>query len=253
MAVEFEISPGSPVSWKWFKNQAAIPEFSCNHGKRYCGVASISMVASAYGSCLSQDRIAYEIHKDHQTQPFGELSHAEGTSTNDAKFALAWALGMGPDEFEGDPHPTAARPGNPNQPMFDAAYFTPQNPPVVDFEVIKFWINAKRPIMYLSGDHYGVVAGYCRDDSGDEWIYIYDPINGPAARSFEEWQQNVAMPPPPNLGIERVIWVGPQAGSWVGVVSDQNEGVWDDSDSDGIMDIDEERFPPDAEKVDIMP
>lgn len=193
----------------------------CEHGSQSCVRASISMMASAYGTCLSQDRIAFQVAESSWSlppqgwiPPKWELGHAlpmdcQGMDGGDCTAALQWALSI--------------------QPQFSQA--TP------GFPALMQWVDAGRPIMSQATDpagnsHMRVLAGYCRDRGPrGAWVLIYDPLTGPRVESYASWSAT-----------SDGTWVGPPVSSKAAssVRRDEPE-VWSDTDQDGLMDFDEIR------------
>jgi hypothetical protein len=198
------------------------------HGVQYCVPASISMIASAYGKCLSQDRIAFQLHSnpiDSDSTAAEDLGHNKPAYCSDddhCPAVLKWALGL------------------PSEP--DELYFQTHDDVSVDFSQIKKWIDGHRPIMVARPGHASVVAGYCVEDTTDEaqeeWLFVYDPITGPilakASAIVESAEGFWATPPVDNVdssGHGQIM-------ASKNVRGDEG-GVWNDWDQDGIVDFDE--------------
>lgn len=234
--------------------QSVKPIRLCPHGWNYCGMASLSMVSSAYGGCLSQDRIAYQLCQRNTAEPWGELCHGEGVTTSEMDSLFKWAMGLTGGQFSVNPARCRFVNVAPPLPGFTAARFDATNPPEIDFDTVRCWIDNDRPVIGLGGLHYTVLAGYCRDEHGGEWVYEYDPKNGPKVVSFQTWQgSNVTAPLPGATQVTRAVWVGPATGTWTKTVSDE-PGMWSDQDGDGLTDFDEARFgtsPTDADSDDL--
>jgi hypothetical protein len=183
----------------------------CEHGRNYCVMASISMIASAYGACLSQDRIAYKICGGANCSG-GDLSHGQpvsyrasdgGTCSN----VLDWALdGMRATYYPGS---------------------------IGDFWLVRDWIDQRRPIMTKAANHMRVLSGYCIDHDDRPWVFIYDPRTGPRAEPFSSWRCD-----------SDATWVAPPASSArAHPVKADEPSIWLDSDSDCLTDFDEtQRF-----------
>jgi len=201
---------------------------SCDHGSEYCVMASISMIASAYGACLSQDRVAAELAIAVGTPRL--LRHAATTaSTSTAgppggfcSALLKWALGTDGVFYYSVPFSSGSSGA---------------------FQTVRLVIDLGRPVMTetLSKDHMRVLAGYCVDPAGEKWVYLFDPATGPRAEAFSTWHASSGQ-----------TWVAPSADpntwnpSWWwppdDVLSDEYS-VWNDWDGDGLMNFDEvERF-----------
>jgi len=200
------------------------------HGVQYCVPASVSMIVSAYGKCLSQDRIAFQIHSDPKFSTAAEdlghkkLTYCGGTGT-DCSATLKWALGLTP---------------NPGEMYFQ--YVDVETSPI-DFTGIKTWIDGHRPVMVASTQHASVIAGYCVEsmtgEAQEEWLLVYDPIAGPLivkasdviATSIGYW----ATQP-----VENVVGTFDQAQLRASkYVRGDEGGIWSDWDGDGIVDFDE--------------
>jgi hypothetical protein len=177
------------------------------HGHRYCVPASLSMVASYYGGTLSQDRISYQIFGG--GAPEGDLGHNRGVLRGEVAGVLSWALGV----------PVSAQPGKPT------------------FDQLSTWIDAGRPILASIPGHMRVVDGYLEANrpGGDAWqfIHLLDPW------SQAQWVRYADDP-------ITSVWVGPPGtGSAPGVRSDEDQDkdgipdTMDDSDGDGLCDLDE--------------
>jgi len=193
----------------------------CDHGRQNCVRASVAMMASAYGACLSQDRIAYQ--KANPSQPKFDLGHdrpmnCSGPSGGECSEALRWALGIG---------------------CWDTLlchrnyYFTMQKPP---FLVIEDWIDHGRPIMTVGTvrniSHARVLVGYCRDTNvpsragQGEWVLLYDPWLGPQLYTYTSWTTDAT-------------WVGPPVTTWPAARVKHDEcSIWRDSNNDGMSDFD---------------
>ena len=189
----------------------------CPHGDNYCALASISMMASAYGACLSQDRIAFMLHSEsdlrHDQTLFCNADSADSTCPGQhCTVGLKWALGTQDIEYHS------------------------QSP---DFEQLRGWVEAGRPVMTKLEDenHLRVLAGYCVGPaylpafgpSTAKMVFIYDPWSGPRAESFEKWSSRSGG-----------TWVGPPVNSrCADRVRSDEYSVWQDSDHDRIADFDE--------------
>jgi len=201
------------------------------HGSGNCARASIAMMVYFYGKCLSQDRIAYYMEVERcgagDDSPEGDLAHNKGMvygpdDGGEETVALKWALN-------------------------ETVIFRHDSP---TFSQLKAWLDDNRPIMIRRIDYSGiagklhicVVDGYrVTYDNGKrkEEIHILDPMIKPCKDFYKAWREY----PIPNriLGGTETI-----EGIWVGPVSAPNArqdeaSIWKDSDSDGIMDFDEEK------------
>jgi hypothetical protein len=211
---------GGPQWLDWFRKE--------EHGVQYCVPASISMIASAYGKCLSQDRIAFYLHSnpnDSDYTPAEDLGHDSRSYCSDEDHcpgALKWALGLPPE---------------PSEMLFQAL-----DASAVDFSQIKTWIEGHRPIMVARPGHASVIAGYCVDETTteaqEEWLFVYDPVTGPIlakATAITEIAKGFWATPP----VENVdCFDRAQARASKNVRGDEG-GVWNDWDQDGIVDFDE--------------
>jgi len=199
---------------------------NCYHGSQNCVRAAVSMLTSAYGSCLSQDRIGFRHqswYSPAEAWPSYELGHNVGMSCDDdsepggdCSRVMRWALGLhseaGPETY----------------------LFTREQP---TFAKVRSWIDTGRPVMAATDDHMRVLAGYCVDSGPDTtaraWVLTYDPETGPRPETFASWAQDTV-----------ASWVAPAMAAWSSdIVRDDTPAVWTDRDSDGLMDFDEfERF-----------
>lgn len=218
----------------------------CEHGANYCVMAGISMMASAYGRCLSQDRIAYQAtqlwsdrrkwerkkhdlrHNSQHWCGFTDKS-SNGLPGGDCTDLFAWALGVG--YVAQPPHR-----GTESDPMV-------LRTPPSDFERLRNWIDNGRPIMSRerTSGHVRTIGGYCVDHvtaspehpetpSTRAWVYVFDPNTGPYAQLFGSWSKTSAE-----------TWVGPSAAVHTAAMRVRWDelGVWVDQDSDGLTDLDE--------------
>ena len=202
------------------------------HGSDYCVPASVSMVASAYGQCLSQDRVSYFLNGGPVTTD-DELGHAADASIdcsavvyseNQCEQALTWALGWPALPF-----------GNP-PPMPDLLEVLDLGSTPTTSELqVKAWLNFDRPLMVAVPAHVHVVAGYCIE-AGLTKLLIYDPMEGPRVEKFATWFSTVAR-----------AWAAPsvqgdEGGRWRSRNgrSDDLE-IWLDGDHDHLVDFDELR------------
>jgi len=81
-------------------------DLSCKHGGMYCTRCSVSMMASAGGFDLSQDRITYYMFEEagtsstaatssgHLNDPYGDLGHNVGTWSADCPLIVSWIYGQ---------------------------------------------------------------------------------------------------------------------------------------------------------------
>ena len=114
------------------------------HGNMYCARATMAMMASYYGSNLSQDRISYEIFGE--GRPEGDLGHNVGVSAEDIDFIVNWSLGSQINRQSGKP----------------------------SFENIKLWIDDGKPIYSVIPGHARLINGY-RVIDAQKWIHLLDP------------------------------------------------------------------------------
>ena len=206
---------------------AALPWF-CPHGSSYCVMASVSMIASAYGKCLSQDLIAFVAHKDEKKfTEGGDLGHSHGVACEQTgpgwpegawcTELLRWALGIAD--------------ASTRKIAFSAA------PP--PFVRVTSAIDQGMPVMTGTleaiGHHMRVLAGYCVDKEPSqplamrEWVYLYDPASGPRMETFDSWSATSGK-----------TWFAPPIEDWgPNLVRSDEPGMWRDRDGDGLMDFDE--------------
>jgi len=177
------------------------------HGRMYCVVASIRMMASYYGGTLSMDRIAYHIAQEwtgntrpgtNDDNPNNDVAHNKGWHYHDEEDeGISWALGTTLTATDGKP----------------------------SFNDIKTWIDANRPIMFRRPGHLMVIDGY-REQGGNQYIHILDPDQPPDNWRWQDYStQNI-------FG----YWPGPASAPYVR--SDESS-VSNDTDGDGIVDFDE--------------
>jgi hypothetical protein len=177
------------------------------HGKMYCARATMAMMASYYGSNLSQDRISYEIFGGQD--PEGDLGHDIGVTADHVDFIINWSLGMPIVRHEVKP----------------------------SFEDIKTWIDEGRPIFSAIPGHARLIIGYDEIDLGGGSITKFIQLLDPWDRA--KW---VAYKDDPIF----LYWVGPAGPEGApDVVMEEDlddNGIpdtMDDSDGDGICDFDE--------------
>jgi hypothetical protein len=181
------------------------------HGKMYCARATMAMMASYYGSNLSQDRISYEIFGS--GDPEGDLGHNVGAYPGHVDLIINWSLGM----------PIARHTGKPS------------------FEDIKTWIDEGRPIFSATRGHARLINGYGEIDLEAGLIMKFIRLLDPWDRA--KW---VAYADDDII----LYWVGPPGPEGAPEVvmeedldADGIPDTIDDSDGDGICDFDErERF-----------
>lgn len=222
---------------------------SCNHGNDYCAFAALSMAASVYGKCLSQDWIANRLCDIDGDSMCHNLNHNKGVFPGETTKLFAWTMGIPEGAITSDPH--NSRWGIVSAPLRQeplAAFFNQQFPPVLKFDVLKYWIDSNRAIMGLQGGHYHAVAGYCEEPAPDiegfatrKWLYIFDSLDGPKAQPFHDWLKLTATAPsnPQAVTTHKGVWVGPP-GPWSGVREDDRK-IWKDTDGNGLSDFDEAR------------
>ena len=176
------------------------------HGNMYCARATMAMMASYYGSDLSQDRISYEIFT--AGEPEGDLGHNVGVSAEQVDQIINWSLGV-------------TIPFQAGKPSFDE---------------IKIWIDNDQPIYSVIPGHARLINGYKEINLGLvslKFIHLLDPWDR------EKW---LSYSSDSIIG----YWVGPSgpegAPNIVMEEDEDNDGVkdtLDDSDGDGICDFDE--------------
>ncbi len=208
-------------------------EKHCAHGSKNCVRASVSMIVSAYnGACLSQDVIANRHYMGLQNSgsplnSVSDLGHGtpvdcSGRDGSQCSEILKQVLGIGIQQN--------------NKDVFTFQTTTPS------FSEIRDWVDLGRPIMTEAKGHMRVLVGYCLgnretiDQSARQWLYIYDPMSGPRAETYDSWSDSaigtwVAPPNKPQL---------PAALNWSSdLVREDPPDVWQDSDNNGHMDYDE--------------
>jgi hypothetical protein len=245
-----QFMPGSFVSVPIALHSAlglGIPTQSklCDHGLQYCAEATVSMLASAYDTCLSQDRIAYQLCKSYPPD-VGGLCHGEPISNDEVTEVLKWVFKIPNRRFLRDPEPDHCDPYVTGPNFCFAAAFEGTDTPAVSFDHIKGWIDADRPMIARASDHYHTVMGYCVDpELNREWVYVFDPNDGPRIRPFDEWLKET-LTTVGGYDHGTGLWVGPPTTLWATVRAD-DDSVWDDTDGDGWTDFDEiVRFGSDA-------
>jgi len=176
------------------------------HGKMYCARATMAMMASYYGSNLSQDRISYKIFGN--GKPEGDLGHNIGVSAEDIDQIVNWSLGMSIPRHTGKP----------------------------SFENIKSWIDNDQPIYSVIPGHARLINGYREINLGWttlKFIHLLDPWDREKWVSYSN--DNIIM-----------YWLGPSGQNGAPSVlmeeDEDSDGIpdtMDDSDGDGIVDFDE--------------
>jgi len=176
------------------------------HGNMYCARATLSMMASYYGSNLSQDRISYEIFKS--GPPEGDLGHNIGVSLEEIDLSINWALGTTITRENRKP----------------------------SFQEIKTWIDNNQPVYSVIPGHARLIVGYrefTKDQIQYQFIQILDPWDRPKEVSYAD-------------DPIKYIWVGPSGPTGAPNIrmeedqdNDGNRDSSDDSDNDGIVDFDE--------------
>jgi len=170
------------------------------HGGGYCVRASLAMMASYYGSNLSQDRISYEIFKS--DSPEGDLGHAKGFTKEQTVDAVNWAFNKEMSYQDGKP----------------------------SYNDIKTFLDNDQPILILIDGHARLIVGYF-DTLPFDILFVLDPslINV----QFPVWYENE------NILHYWVGPSGPNGAPNVRMEEDDEYTTFDDSDSDGIVDFDE--------------
>ena len=98
----------------WTPGLSFVPPESCSHGDNYCVMASISMMASAYRTCLSQDRIAYFYKANPESHEVDLVHGGDGgpscgpSDNNDCSKIMRWALGIPEVDFAINPDPPSS-------------------------------------------------------------------------------------------------------------------------------------------------
>jgi hypothetical protein len=208
------------------------------------------MLVSHYGKCLSQDRIAF-FSNGSDADPLDDLGHGDPMDYiafgwpvreippgGELSETLSWALGSPPLIDMAGPQP-AVTDMIPSLPA-EAIGFS-HDTGWVEFPVLQKWIDSGRPMMTrwkkcetegmypACSAHARVIAGYCVDSDGKQWLYIFDPDAGPQWQTYSEWKIS-----------SEGLWVGP-------VMAPKARGdetsVWSDEDDagtgDGLMEFDE--------------
>jgi len=172
------------------------------HGNAYCARATMAMMASYYGSNLTQDRITYEILKE--GGPEGDLGHDVGTLLYQVDQIINWALGTTITREDRKP----------------------------SFEEIKTWIDNNQPIYSVIPGHARLIIGYT-EFLTFKFIHILDPWDRYKVVSYDSDEINHIWVGPsgsggaPNIRMEE---------------DEDSDGIrdtFDDSDGDGITDFDE--------------
>ena len=215
------------------------------HGVRYCVPASIAMIASAYGVCISQDRIANAGRsEDSATNLEVELSHGQDFSNDYTTMLLKWVLGL----------ESALRCGATTgvlEPGLELrSQSTTPTASSTDFVQMQSWLDDERPILITRhsseyGGHAEVVVGYCVDDD-EQYVFVHDPMNGPLARRFDPEKWTGVWVAPSVLYQDSKTVSGPTTVTYtprklaLGVRGDDAD-IWNDWDGDGVVDFDETR------------
>lgn len=218
-----------------------------DHGSNFCGEASISMVVSAYNNkCLSQDRIALALFggidgghgagmiycppKCFASPPPDECwTCANSRPGGDVTATLEWAF---PLDF-----------GLSFRLLFDPVCPGFSHSPLT-FAQVKGCIDHGRPLITRMAtkheEHLRVLAGYCEDPSFGNLVLIYDPAAGKQWQPYSCWSRTgwgtwAALPTLAEKWPSSVAFA-----QFLNVVRSDEKTMWLDSDSDGIVDFDED-------------
>jgi len=181
------------------------------HEDSYCPYTAIAMVNSKYGGTVQRDEIAFHVKGRGTSTPFYDLSHSEGCIDDETMVGLRWAFN---DCSEAAVHYSTLRP--------------------TDAQLIA-WIDEGRPVMYSTDIHWMVVDGYRYVDKEIEGQFLNTDNDGTKAwRRFATHDFDSYFVPELGLNARSLGFES-----------------WWDSDSDGIVDLDEdERFQCNKNKVD---
>lgn len=172
------------------------------HGNAYCARATMAMMASYYGSNLSQDRISFEIFGE--AEPEGDLGHNIGVTIDNINEIVHWSLDLAIPRIEFKP----------------------------TFDNIKSWIDNERPIYSLIPGHARLINGYKEISLGLitlKFIHLLDPWDR------EKWVSYAS-------DDIIACYVGPSSPDGapnVRMEEDDEFTTMDDSDGDGVVDFDE--------------
>ena len=179
----------------------------------HCAVAMIAMVNHFYGGDLSEDRIAYEAHKERQPGPEEDLIFGEGLRAPEANMAFSWALGV---EVE-----------------FVGGYLDKDSA----WASITAAIDAGRPVPAANTHHGFVISGY-EVRNGRRLVTIKDPAKGIYVSDFDASKLAAS---------DLSLWIIPAGATG----TKQETSVTTDSDGDGVVDFDEtQRFQTNPNAVD---
>ncbi len=173
-----------------------------DHGNKYCARATMAMMASYYGSNLSQDRISFEIFGERD--PEGDLGHNIGVSIDNINDIVHWSLDLAIPRIEIKP----------------------------TFDNIKSWIDNERPIYSLIRGHARLINGYKEISLGLltlKFIHLLDPWDR------EKWVSYAS----DDIIACYVGPSGPDGAPNVRMEEDDEFTTMDDSDGDGVVDFDE--------------
>lgn len=190
-----------PAAWNIPHSQTG------EHGNMYCARAALAMMASYYGSNLTQDRISYEIFKGEG--PEGDLGHNIGVNLEQIDQAINWALGQSIIRVNEKP----------------------------TYEQIKTWIDNNQPVYTVTQSHARLIVGYREVNLGLiklQWVNLLDPALNLVYPGYYPSEPIIA------------AWVGPSGPSGApGVRMEEDENsngvrdTFEDTDGDGIVDFDE--------------
>lgn len=191
------------------------------HDNWYCVRASVAMANSYYGGNLSQDRISYELFKDRlwpragypAAWPEADLGHGRGTSYDDVKTALEFAL----------PGATVTQTVN-------------QTGGALNFSTLKNEIDNNRPVVFIIENRHAMIFTGYEVRNGTNFSRYIDPWVG---------RQITTLFTDLNITGSYVL-----SGDGIHATGDE-DSIHKDTDGDGLVDFDEEeRFKTDATKKD---
>ena len=189
--------------WDQAHEITGTPQRSTLHDNWYCTRASIAMIVEYHAGSLSQDRISYYNYGG--GDPEGDLGHG---------------IGMWPDEL--------CTKGTSNWGRGDVFSWTMQGTDIdcargkPTFAEVQDWIDSWRPCLFVeNGDaHSTVMAGY---DTNGDLVYRVDPWTATASWiSYDTWD------------VTEYHCPGQDA------PRDDEDSLTTDTDTDGIVDFDEE-------------
>ena len=190
----------------------------------YCGRASVAMVTAFYHGKLSQDRIGYEVHSRRASGPFLDIDVTSSLTWSELERAVTFALGS-PGTQDTSWSRTNPGGGMPTPRQWQERYWAAH----------KAAIDQGTPVIATSTTHAFVVIGYGEDSRGK-----YLTINDPA---FEQYDWVVASRPEVWTQRFGTTFHSPSLIMPLNAAGRSDEpAVSKDSDGDGLMDFDENRF-----------